>query len=182
LLAEKGRVHRGGAKPIAQLRGGGGEHIGVVGLVRAGPRQHATPRHGRERHGDLQLGIIAPAGVFVGRCPGVIEHILAGAVELHVARRAGGNAALAVIDGDVLRDPTGMALPDAAGRLQRVEERMGYERIERRGIGIGARVPGFGVDIGDARHDAGDGPPLLTLFHLHRRTLALWLQHRATLV
>ena len=86
---------------------------------------------------------------------------------------------LAVVDRDVLRDPAGVPLADAAGLLQRIEERVRDERIERRRIGIGARVPSVGVDVGDARHDAGDRPPLLALFYAHRRTLALFLQAHA---
>ena len=79
-LAEERRVHRGGAEPVAELGGGGGEHAGVVVGVRAGPHQQPPPRHGRERHGDLQFRIVAAARVLVGRRPGVIEHVFAGAV------------------------------------------------------------------------------------------------------
>ena len=49
----------------------------------------------------------------------MIEDVFARAVELDVARRAGGDAAAAVVDRDVLRQPAGVALADAAGILQR---------------------------------------------------------------
>ena len=71
-----------------------------------------------------------------------------------------------------------MAIANAVGLLERIKEGVGDERIERRRIGVGARVPGFSVDVGDARNDAGDCPPLLTFPYAHRQTLALFFNDR----
>jgi hypothetical protein len=43
--------------------------------LRPGPREQARARHWRERHGDLQLGIIAPAGALERLRPAVVEDV-----------------------------------------------------------------------------------------------------------
>ena len=57
------------------------------------PHQQAPARHGRERHGDLQLGVVVAARPLVGVGPGVVEHVLALAVRFQVAGRAASDLA-----------------------------------------------------------------------------------------
>ena len=52
-------------------------------------RPAAAARHRRERHRDLQLGIILPARPLPGLGPAVVEHIFALAVALEIGGRGG---------------------------------------------------------------------------------------------
>ena len=81
----------------------------------SGPGLTSSRRPGTGVNGtaDLQLRIIAAAGALVGLRPGVVEDVLAGAVQLHVAGHAAGDAAGAVLEHDVLRQPAGARVADA---------------------------------------------------------------------
>ena len=60
--------------------GGLGKTRLVGGRIGTGPRQQPAPGNRRERNGDLQLGVIAPAGPLVGIGPGSVEDVFALAV------------------------------------------------------------------------------------------------------
>ena len=131
---------------------GGGERRLAVGGVGTWPRQQPPARHRRERHGDLQLGVIAAAGLGVGVRPGVVEHVLALAVRLEIGRRAASHAAAVASEDQMPRRPT-RAPADRAGLFERGEEGMREERVEDSRIGIGAGIPVGGRHVGNARHD-----------------------------
>ena len=133
-------------------RGRSGERCLPLGLAGTGARQQPSTRHGRERHGDLQLRIVIAAGLREGVGPGVVEHVFALAVRLEISGRAPGNGAALVLQYQMPRRPA-RASADRAGAFERSEEGMGDERIEQRRIGIGARIPVRGCHVGDARHD-----------------------------
>ena len=117
-------------------------------------RRRATssrrPGHRRERHGDLQLGIIVAAGPLVGVGPGMVEDVFALAVGLQVAGRA---AATAPSPSSTARwrgaQPVRAA--DGARRLPaRCRKAWARNGLNGRRIGVGAGVPGLGRDVGDA--------------------------------
>ncbi len=86
-------MDRRGADLLAQRPQAGDERRprGVaVGLWRD---QQPRTGHGRERHRDLELRIVAPAGALVGVGPAVVEDVLALAMGLRVAGRRGDDLA-----------------------------------------------------------------------------------------
>jgi hypothetical protein len=117
----------------------------------AGGSQQPLARHRRERHGDLQLGIIVSAGALEGVGPAVIEDIFALAVGLEIGRRRGEQRPVLAFDQDRRRSPAA-ALADAARFFQRGEKGVTEEGVAR----SGQRVPAPGIDGGDARRDARD--------------------------
>ena len=64
-------------------------------LLREGAEQ-PLPRHRRERHRDLELGIILPAGALPRIGPAVVEHIFALAVALQIGGRRSAKLALSL--------------------------------------------------------------------------------------
>ena len=165
---------------LGDLGGGRGQHP-LRGLRhRAGAHQQPPARHGRERHGDLQLGVVVPARLHEGFRPAVVEHVLALAVRFQVARRATGDVA-AKLEHQVARRPAG-APAHRSGILQRLQEGVREKRIERGGIGIGAGIPGLGRDVGDLRYDldlCGTRSAHLTQTLSGPRQVASILAHRA---
>ena len=106
--------------------------------------------HGRERHGDLELGIIAAAGALEGVGPAVVEHIFALAVGLEIGRRGGEQVGRIVLDEDRRRSPA-RALADAPRFLERRQEGVADE-----GIAAAEPIPGATVEAVDARCELGD--------------------------
>src|SRR5579872_6450563 len=82
----KSEVNRRGLGLFAQLPQGSDQRLARAFRRIAGYEEPASG-HRRERDRDLELGIIAAAGALVGVGPGVVEHVLALAVGLEVARR-----------------------------------------------------------------------------------------------
>ena len=139
-LAQEGDVHARHAVALGTAVAAAAASSASSPPPRARPHQQAAPRHRREGHGDLQLGIVAAAGALVGIGPGVVEDVLALAVRFGVAGRAGDDLVLLVLQDEVARRPA-RAVADAARFLQRLQEAVGEERIEDGGVGIGAGVP-----------------------------------------
>jgi NAD+ synthase (glutamine-hydrolysing) len=71
-----------------------------------GPEQ-ARAGDRRERHGDLQLRIVPPAGALIGVGPAPVEHELAPAVRLQIARGGREQAPAGVFQQQVLGQPAG---------------------------------------------------------------------------
>jgi hypothetical protein len=61
----------------ADLREPLGEQLPDLVGLRARTRQEAPPGRRRERHRDLELGIVVAAGPLVGVGPAVVEDVLA---------------------------------------------------------------------------------------------------------
>ncbi len=126
-----------------------------------GRDQKPAPGDRRERGGDLEFGIVAPAGALVGVGPGVVEHVFALAVALEIAGGGGDHAPARVLDDDMRRRPA-RAAADRAGGLKRVEKRVRDEWVEplalslldREAGRIGAGVPRRRVEGGNRRGDA----------------------------
>ncbi len=110
------------------------------------------PRAGRggEGRGDLQLGVIAPAGALEGIGPAVVEDIFALAVALEIGRQRGAQGALAILDHDGCGLPAA-ALADVARILQRGQEGVADEGIAR---GV-ERVPVGGSEGTDRAAEFG---------------------------
>ena len=106
-LRQEGDVHARDAAALGHLDRRRRQDRLVDGAVGTGPDQQARSRHRRERHGDLQLGVIAPAGLHVGIGPAVVEHVLALAVRLEIAGRAAGDPAAPVPQNEVAGRPPG---------------------------------------------------------------------------
>ena len=51
----------------------------------AGPSEQTRAGHRRERHRDLELGIVVAARALERFCPAMIEDVFAARVDLHVA-------------------------------------------------------------------------------------------------
>ena len=91
--------------------------------LRAGLDQQPRAGRGRERHGDLQLGIIAAAGALIGVGPAVIEHIFAARMRFQVAGRRPQDFAVCGFDQEMLRLPAGRARRPTATLPARTENR-----------------------------------------------------------
>ena len=116
-------MHGGGAGAPADID----ERIGEMrahGLgVRARPREQTPPSGGRERHRDLQLGIVTASRALVGLRPAMIEDVFAARMRFHVARHGAQEFAAGVLGNEVHGLPAG-ARADRLRQLQRGEEVM----------------------------------------------------------
>ena len=139
---------------------GGGQAVGVDhplgrgdqrGGERRAARQQPPARHGGERHGDLELGIIIPAGPRPCLGPGMVEHIFALAVALHIGRHQRFGPAVRSVDRDRQRLPAG-SRGCASRFLERREKGVGDERI----VGTGAAIPIGGVESRHTVDEPGD--------------------------
>jgi len=63
----------------------------------------------------------------------MVENVLAQAVGLEIERHGGGDGALSILDHDMVRHPA-RAGADRACVLERVQERVGEERVGGRGL------------------------------------------------
>jgi len=128
-------------------------------LLRPGAEQALT-RHGRERHGDLELGVISAARALPRVGPAVVEDIFALAMRFQIGGRRGDYVRGAILDQDRRRRPAG-AGADAARILQRREERMADERVV-----AGQPVPRAGIQSRHAGRDFRDEFSLAVGHHL----------------
>ena len=127
--------------------------------------QQAPARDGREGRRDLNLGIVAPARVFIGLRPAVVEDVLAHAVRLQIGRRRRDEAARFVLYEQVRGRPAGAAA-DRFGLFEREQKGVGNERIVplarrfglRQSRRIGAGIPRPRADRRDRFHIAGREP------------------------
>ena len=155
----------------AVVAGDLGQHVdhGVAHAfgVGAGPHEQARARHRRERHGDLQLGIIAPAGALEGLRPAMVEDVFALAVALQIERGGAQQGAVLGLGQQVLRLPAG-APADRLGILQRLQEPVAEEGVAGRARRQRAGVPLVGIDRGkrldntqaDGRRGIRHGPSI----------------------
>ena len=112
------------------------------------PGQEPAPGRGGEGHGDLQLGVIAPARILVGLGPVEIEDVFALAVAFRIKRRHRDHRA-ALPRHQMARRPARSG-PDRTRAFQRRQEAVRGERIDRAPgsrLGAGAGVPVAGVDL-----------------------------------
>ena len=70
-------------------------------------RQKARAGRRRERHGALELRVIAPAGAAIGIGPAVIENIFAIAVVLEIAGHNANDAAPVIFKNEMAPAPAG---------------------------------------------------------------------------
>ena len=113
--------------------------------------QKAPPGGRGEGHGDLKLGVIAPARAGVSLGPAVVKDVFALRVAFHVKRHRRHHPALVAQDQGP-RLPAG-AVPGGAGGFQRSQKTVGGEGVNRatRGrLGAGERVPVLRWDRGHA--------------------------------
>ena len=146
---DEGGVGGGEAVLVDHLAGGADQGRGERGI--AGQQPPAGDR--RERHCDLQLGIIIAADLLERVRPGVIEHIFAQTMALHISGHHRRGPRIGSVDRDRQRLPAGRGR-GAARFLQRREEGVAEERIVR----AGAAIPVFRLEGGDAaRQPREDG-------------------------
>ena len=145
-LGQEGEMDRRGADLLAQRPQAGDERRprGVaVGLWRD---QQPRTGDGRERHRDLELRIVAPAGALVGVGPAVVEDVLALAMGLRVAGRSGDDLA-----GAVPRPGHAPAASPSARRRSPNPRAPTGRRARRRGCGSRAAPPRCRPGAGRAR-------------------------------
>ena len=82
---------------LGELPDGARQQRFVVFAGRAGTHQEPGTRHRRERHGDLQFGVIVAASLHEGVRPAVVEHVLALAVRFDIAGHAACDFGAAVL-------------------------------------------------------------------------------------
>ena len=80
--------------------------LGLV-AVRTGRGEQATAGRRRERHRDLELGIVVAAGALEGLGPAAVEHVFAARMRLQVTGRDAEHLAGVVFHREVLRRPAG---------------------------------------------------------------------------
>ena len=120
-LGREGDVNRRGASAPADI----GERVGKMRAHRVGVRPRAREQsaagRGRERHGNLQLRIVAAPGPLVGVRPAMVEDVFAARMGLHIAGDGAEQDALGVFGDEVHRLPTG-AGADRLRQLERGQE------------------------------------------------------------
>jgi len=112
-LARERDVHRGHVAPVRDLDQPGDQHVGDA-RVGVGREQEPRPGHRRERHRDLELGIVLATGAPIGVGPAVVEHVLAVGMALHVERRRS-HEAPGPLDDQMEGLPAGLLADRAAG-------------------------------------------------------------------
>ena len=103
-------------------------------LVEIGTDEEARTGRRRERHGDGELRVVAPADSCVGLRPGEIKHELAVGVALGEGR-CGGGESRCIIQRDVSRIPT-CAWTNTVRALEGSQELVSQERIAISSQGI----------------------------------------------
>ena len=112
----------------------------------------------RERHGDLELGIVAAARAFQRLGPAMVEHVFALRMALHIKRRGAVESPVVRLRHQILGLPAGA--PAHGFRVfQSLQEAVAEERVSSRARGERAGIPLRGVDrckrIDDAKADRG---------------------------
>src|SRR5690606_28783341 len=87
VFSEEGCMNRRGISLLGKRDRARDEHSLAQFRAISRANQKTSARHGRERHRDLKLRIVAPAGALVSLGPAVVEDVLALAVTLQVAGR-----------------------------------------------------------------------------------------------
>ena len=124
VFGDEGPVRRGGARLATEFDRAGDQPVAVRRHRGAGPDQEPAPRRRRERHADLELGIIAPAGALIGIGPAIIEDIFAHRMGLQIGRHDGPHRAfIAVAQHEMARIPAS-TVADGAGGFQRIQKIM----------------------------------------------------------
>ena len=120
-LGREGDVNRGRAAAPADI----GKRIGEMrahGLgVRPWAHEQAASGRGRERHRNLQLGIVAASGALIGFRPTMIEDVFAARMRFCVARDGADDFAAGLFGDEVHRLPPG-ACSDRLRYLERRQE------------------------------------------------------------
>ena len=127
-FGREGDVNRGAAGTPTHVR----ERIGEmrahgIGL-RARSREQPAACCRRERHGHLELRIIAASGALIGLRPAMIENVFAARMGFHVAGDGAEQAALRIFGKKVQRLPSG-ARADRLRQLERGQEIVGNKRV-----------------------------------------------------
>ena len=159
-LRGEGDMHGRGAARLAQRAQRRDQRLA---RARRGVLRHEQPptRHRRERHGDLNLGIIAAAHLLKGPRPILIEHIFAEAMRFEIGGRRGDQPSIRILDERMSGRPA-RAGADRFRSFQREQECARNKRIVSfasgfrlaQSSGIGACVPGLRVDESERRCDA----------------------------
>ena len=125
----------------------------LVRPMAAGLWRDQQPRtgNGRERHRDLELRIVAPAGALVGVGPAVVEDVLALGVGLRVAGRSGDDLAGACLDRRICTGCQPERPPTQPEILERRQEGVRDEGV----VGLGRLRPVAGRGAGRARAPGG---------------------------
>jgi hypothetical protein len=143
-FAGVGKVHvqRRNSPALREL-----DHSGeqMLAGLRRRPRtqQHPGARHRGERHSRQQLGVVPPAGAFVGVRPTVIENIFAVGMRLRVERHDANDRAVRSGQRQMLRRPPG-ARGRRAALLEGIQEGVANGRIMVTRAGIPNRLWYFG--------------------------------------
>ena len=116
-------------RPLAKRDQPCGESLLRPVRVRAGPHQQPRSASRRERHRDLQFGIIAAAGTLISVGPALIEDVFAARMRFQVAGRSPKRFALRRLDQKVLRRPAGSrdGRPDAPVPTEKRAKRKGWQ-------------------------------------------------------
>jgi hypothetical protein len=126
-----------------------GQHVdqGVAyaGSVGTGSHEQARARNRRERHGDLQLGIIPSARALQGLRPAMVEDVFALAVTFQIERSGAQQGSILGLGQKVLRLPAG-APADRLGILQCLQEPVAEKGIAGRARRQCTGVPLVGID------------------------------------
>ena len=120
-------MHRGGVRAPADIdkrSASARAHRLACGPGRTSRRR---PGRRRERHRDLQLGVVAAAGALIGFGPAMVEHVFAARMGFHVAGHGADNRASASPRVDAAA--ASRRGPDRAGPFQRGQEIMRDEWI-----------------------------------------------------
>ena len=153
-LLRQGERHMPGGRPLLfrGFDGGGGEVRARLAFREAGPHEKARAGHGREGYSGLELGIISPARLLIGLCPGVIEDVFALGMGFEIAGQDRRHRAVRVLQGEMARRPARLRRRRAAF-LKRKKESVRQKWIERP-AGVGAGVPVSRRDIAHTREYA----------------------------
>ena len=135
----------GGAGLVPQRPQAGDQHRrGSAALARRS-NQEARAGDRRERHRDLELRVITPAGAVIGIGPGMVEDIFAHGMGLEIAGRGAEELFRVVLDQHMHGRPAGLCT-DAAGILERREEGVRDEGVERIVVAV-ACAEGAGIPV-----------------------------------
>ncbi len=126
----KGDVERRRLQSIREHHAGLQQQRRGLGPILTLAHEQAPARHRGERHGALQLGVIAAAGAEIGVGPAMIEHILPIGVRFQVAGHAGGEPPVLILHEEMLGQPAGLASGGAAV-LQRPQKGVSDEWVIR---------------------------------------------------
>ena len=135
VLGAEGNVKGRNPVVLGQLHQPGRQHQPGLLLLRTRPNHEARPGDRCERHRDLQLRVVLPAGTLERIRPAPVEHVLAVGMALQIARHRPDQPALVVLDRKVLRQPARTARNRAA-LFEDSQEAMRHKGVVRSRAGI----------------------------------------------